>query len=160
MDFPASTVEMIQAPDTLIEGLGHEPKEVLAAFDYVVVFEHEDEVKHLTPDFSKWLNLDLRGVVATAPGEKVDFVSRCFFPKLRVNEDPVTGSAHCELAPFWRARFGIECLTAEQLSKRSGLVECILEGNRVILMGSAADLYESPGKSSPDFQCWLWANQE
>jgi len=137
MDFPASVPEVVKAPNNLVAGLGREPKEVLAAFDYIAVFDSEDEIQNLNPDFSKWLDLDLRGVVVTAPGKDVDFVSRCFFPKLRVNEDPVTGSAHCELAPFWGARLGLKNLKAKQLSERTGLVECGLIEDRVILSGNA-----------------------
>lgn len=85
----------ISAPTLLLEALGVTPKETLCAFDYVVVLENEEQVFNITPDFNKLCKLDLRGVVVTAPGSDVDFVSRCFFPKLRVNEDPVTGSAHC-----------------------------------------------------------------
>jgi predicted PhzF superfamily epimerase YddE/YHI9 len=83
------------------------------------------------------LDLELRGVVVTAPGDHVDFVSRCFFPKLRVNEDPVTGSAHCELAPYWGKRLGLKNLKAKQISKRTGRLECALVKNRVILSGNA-----------------------
>ena len=137
MDFPASMPEVIQPPDALIAGLGREPQKVLAAFDYIAVFDSEDEIRSLHPDFSKWLGLDLRGVVTTAPGNEVDFVSRCFFPKLRVNEDPVTGSSHCELAPYWGKRLGLKNLRAKQLSKRTGLVECALVEDRVILSGTA-----------------------
>ena len=137
MDFPASMPEPVEAPDNLVAGLGRKPQEVLAAFDYIVVLESEGEIENLHPDFSKWLDLDLRGVVATAPGEEVDFVSRCFYPKLRVNEDPVTGSAHCELAPYWGKRLGRKKLTAKQLSKRTGLVECVVVEDRVILSGNA-----------------------
>ncbi len=139
MNFPASIVTEVDPPNSLIVGLGQEPKEVLSALDYVVVLENEDEVKNLNPDLTKWLDLDLRGVVVTAPGNHVDFVSRCFFPKLRVNEDPVTGSAHCELAPYWGARLGLETLKAKQLSKRTGLIECQLVDNRVLLFGNTAD---------------------
>ena len=137
MDFPASMPEPVPSPDNLVAGLGQEPKEVLAAFDYIVVLESEDEIENLHPDFSKWLDLDLRGVVVTAPGNHVDFVSRCFFPKLRINEDPVTGSAHCELAPYWGEKLGLNNLKAKQLSKRTGLVECVLAEDRVILSGNA-----------------------
>ena len=137
MDFPASMPEPVQSPDNLVAGLGREPKEVLAAFDYIAVLESENEIENLHPDFSRWLDLDLRGVVVTAPGKEVDFVSRCFYPKLRVNEDPVTGSAHCELAPYWGKKLGRENLTAKQLSKRTGLVECALVEDRVILSGNA-----------------------
>lgn len=137
MDFPASMPEVVQTPDNLVAGLGQVPKEVLAAFDYIAVLDSQDQIENLNPDFSKWLDLDLRGVVATAPGNEVDFVSRCFYPKLRVNEDPVTGSAHCELAPFWGVRLGLKNLKAKQLSKRTGLVECELVEDRVILSGNA-----------------------
>jgi len=137
MDFPASMPKVVQSPNNLVAGLGQVPKEVLAAFDYIAVLDSQDQIENLNPDFSKWLDLDLRGVVATAPGNHVDFVSRCFYPKLRVNEDPVTGSAHCELAPFWGARLGLKNLKAKQLSKRPGLVECDLIKDRVILSGNA-----------------------
>ena len=111
----------------------------MAAFDYIIVLNSEDEVKNLTPDFSKWLNIDLRGVVVTAQGNDVDFVSRCFFPKLRVNEDPITGSAHCELTPYWASILNKNTLIARQISTRSGLVYCELVNERVILTGSAVD---------------------
>ena len=137
MDFPASMPKVVQPPQNLAAGLGREPKEVLAAFDYIAVLDSEDEIENLQPEFSTWLDLDLRGVVATAPGKEVDFVSRCFFPKLRVNEDPVTGSAHCELAPYWGKRLGLKNLKARQLSKRAGLVACSLVEDRVILYGNA-----------------------
>ena len=137
MDFPASMPEPVQSPENLVAGLGREPNEVLAAFDYIVVLDSEDEIENLNPDFSTWMGLDLRGVVATAPGDHVDFVSRCFYPKLRVNEDPVTGSAHCELAPYWGKRLGLKELKAKQLSKRTGMVACTLVEDRVILSGNA-----------------------
>ena len=80
-----------------------------------------------------------RWLTVTAPGDEVDFVSRCFFPKLRIDEDPVTGSAHCELAPYWSKRLGKSKLIAKQLSKRTGLVTCEVVGERVFLTGSAVD---------------------
>lgn len=142
MDFPASMPAVVNSaiPADLINALGDvKPKQVMAAFDYIIVLHSEDEVKNLTPDFSKWLNIDLRGVVVTAPGNDVDFVSRCFFPKLRVNEDPITGSAHCELAPYWGSILNKNTLKARQVSTRSGLVYCELMNDRVILTGSAVD---------------------
>lgn len=140
MDFPASFPKVIDAPIDLLEGLGEiEPKAVMSSFDYVVVLNSEEEVKNLKPDFSKWLNLDLRGVVVTAIGTDVDFVSRCFFPKLSINEDPITGSAHCELAPYWSSELGTTHLKGRQISNRSGVVYCELKGERVILTGSAVD---------------------
>ena len=84
-------------------------------------------------------DLDLRGVVVTALGEDVDFVSRCFFPKLRVNEDPVTGSAHCELAPYWAKKLSRNKLFGKQLSQRTGMVQCEVVGDRGILSGNAVD---------------------
>ena len=140
MDFPASIPQAVDPPAALLLGLGKiKAQTVLAGFDYVVVLDSVKEVIDLCPDFSQWLNLDLRGVVVTAQGTDVDFVSRCFFPKLRVNEDPVTGSAHCELAPYWGKRLGLSVLCGQQLSQRSGLVHCKLVENRVILTGNAVE---------------------
>ena len=139
MDFPASPPQRTTAPEALLAGLGQRPCEVLSAFDYVAVYESEAQVRALQPDFAQLLTLDLRGVIATAPGDSVDFVSRCFFPKLRVSEDPVTGSAHCELAPYWSARLGQATLDARQLSKRGGAIGCMVEGDRVLLTGKAID---------------------
>lgn len=139
MDFPVVPLQPAQAPEALIAGLGTQPQQVLAAFDYVAVYESEDEVRSLLPDYSQLRLVGLRGVVATAPGEAADFVSRCFFPKLGVNEDPVTGSAHCELAPYWSARLGRSELQARQLSRRGGSVGCTVRGERVLLSGSAVD---------------------
>ena len=139
MDFPASLPRAVNPPNGLIEGLGRQPRQVLAAFDYIVLLDHQWELEQLNPDLSKWLDLDLRGVVVTAPGEEQDFVSRCFFPKLSVDEDPVTGSAHCELAPFWQSRLGLSRMIAKQLSQRGGLVRCEVMGDRVRLEGNAVD---------------------
>ncbi|TMP43193.1 isomerase [Pseudoalteromonas citrea] len=140
MDFPATEIDVIEAPEALLKGLGNcKPREVRAGFDYVVVLENEAAVKTLVPDFSAWHSLDKRGVVVTAKGDKVDFVSRCFFPKLRVNEDPVTGSAHCELAPFWARELDKTELTGLQLSARTGTVECQIVNERVVLCGQVAD---------------------
>tara|TARA_R110002167_G_scaffold173191_1_gene371675 strand:- start:999 stop:1781 length:783 start_codon:yes stop_codon:yes gene_type:complete len=140
MDFPISMPQVVGAPAALLLGLGKIKAEtVLAGFDYIVVLNSVKEVIDLRPDFSQWLNLDLRGVVVTAQGSDVDFVSRCFFPKLGVNEDPVTGSAHCELAPYWGLRLGSSVLCGKQLSKRSGLVHCQLVEGRVILSGNAVE---------------------
>ncbi len=142
MDFPATTPAILNAdiPSDLVNALGNvKPKIIMAAFDYIIVLNSEEEVKNLTPDFSKWLNIDLRGVVVTAQGNDVDFVSRCFFPKLRVNEDPITGSAHCELTPYWASELNKKTLKARQISMRSGLVFCELVNDRVILTGSVVD---------------------
>jgi len=140
MDFPASMPQVVDPPVALSLGLGKiKAQTILAGFDYVVVVDNVKEVIDLRPDFSQWLNLDLRGVVVTAQGTDVDFVSRCFFPKLRVNEDPVTGSSHCELAPYWGQRLGLSVVCGRQLSQRSGLVHCKLVEDRVILTGNAVE---------------------
>ena len=139
MDFPASFPKSIIAPDNLLLGLGIKPKAVSAAFDYIVELDDEEAVSTLLPDFAFWKTLDLRGVVVTAVGNDVDFVSRCFFPKLKVDEDPVTGSAHCELAPYWSKKLARNDFIAKQLSQRTGQMECQLLGNRVLLTGRAVD---------------------
>ncbi|HSN68642.1 MAG TPA: PhzF family phenazine biosynthesis protein, partial [Thermoanaerobaculia bacterium] len=139
MDFPAAPPRPAAAPPGLREGLGAAPAEVLSAFDWVAVFGSEDEVRALAPDFARLRALDLRGVVATAPGRDADFVSRCFFPKLRVDEDPVTGSAHCEMAPYWSARLGRDILRARQLSRRGGALTCEVRGERILISGRAVD---------------------
>lgn len=139
MDFPASMPSVIEAPQALLDGLGSSivPSKVMAAFDYIVVLNSEEEVRDLQPDFALWLLLDLRGVVVTLIGKNTDFVSRCFFPKLRVNEDPVTGSAQCELAPYWEKELSRSTLTGLQLSKRSGTILCEMKLDRVVLTGNA-----------------------
>ena len=142
MNFPASLPKPTNAPRELLEGLGVTPKQVLSAFDYVVVLKDEAELKSVNPDFIKLSQVDLRGVIITAQGVNVDFVSRCFFPKLRVNEDPVTGSAHCELAPFWSRELGKTTLIGRQLSNRTGIVNCTLIEDRVELKGRAIDYLE------------------
>lgn len=139
MNFPATPLQAAGAPEALIAGLGVAPQAVLAGFDYVAVFESEEEVRALAPGFIRLQDVDLRGVIATAPGDIVDFVGRCFFPKLGINEDPVTGSAYCELAPFWAERLGRDRLKARQLSRRGGAVDCVVKGDRVVLSGNAAD---------------------
>ncbi len=137
MDFPARPPESCPAPTALLAGLGGRPVEVLAADDYVVVFKSEAAVRALTPDMGKLRELDRRGVCVTAPGDAVDFVSRFFAPKFGIAEDPVTGSAHCELAPYWSARFGKETLQARQVSKRGGDLLCEMHGERVVIAGAA-----------------------
>lgn len=122
MDFPARPPTPRTAPRALIEGLGRAPQEVLAADDWVAVFESESEVRAITPDQQRLRELDLRGVTITAPGTDKDFVSRFFAPKFGIPEDPVTGSAHCELAPYWAVRLGRQCLEARQVSRRGGNV--------------------------------------
>jgi len=142
MDFPASRPAPCFAPDALIAGLGQQPVEVLSAEDYVAVFEDEATIRGMAPDLARLGELDLRGVCVTAPGDGVDFVSRFFAPKYGIPEDPVTGSAHCALAPYWAARLGKAELEARQVSARGGAIHCQVNGDRVVLSGSAVTFME------------------
>ncbi|MGY6555810.1 MAG: PhzF family phenazine biosynthesis protein [Wenzhouxiangella sp.] len=138
MDFPLVASTPVALPGDLIDGFcGCKPLEVLAGPDYLAVFESERDIRQLRIDPVALARLDRRGVIATAPGHELDFVSRCFFPKLGVEEDPVTGSAHCQMAPYWSARLGTGQLRARQLSQRGGSVDCRVKGERVELSGSA-----------------------
>jgi len=142
MDFPASIPKPAETPAALEKGLGRRPLEVLAAEDYLAVFEDESAVRGLQPGFTLLGTLDLRGVIVTAPGQGTDFVSRFFAPKYGIPEDPVTGSAHCQLAPFWAGRLGKPALEARQVSRRGGRLQCRLSGSRIILVGSAVTFLE------------------
>ncbi len=148
MDFPATVPVACVPPKALLEGLGRNPERVLKAFDYIAQFESEEAVRSLKPDFAKLVELDLRGVCVTAPGKDCDFVSRFFAPKVGVNEDPVTGSAHCELTPLWSQLLGKTKLHGIQVSRRNGHVHCNLQADRVILSGQAA-LYMTAQISIP-----------
>ncbi|WP_444885675.1 PhzF family phenazine biosynthesis protein [Microbulbifer sp. PSTR4-B] len=139
MRFPIIIPAPTECPSGLAEALSVVPVKTLAAFDYIVVLDSETQLKSVKPNFILMAELDLRGVVITAPGDHCDFVSRCFFPKLRVNEDPVTGSAHCELTPYWSQVLGKSHLNAMQLSKRRGVLTCEVVGDEVILIGQAVD---------------------
>jgi len=142
MDFPALPAEPCPAPPALLAGLKRQPVEVLAADDYFAVFESEDDIRALAPDLAELSKLDRRGVCVTAPGSSVDFVSRFFGPKWGIPEDPVTGSAHCTLAPYWAARLGKTRFIARQLSRRGGELHCELRGGRVVIAGSAVKFME------------------
>lgn len=137
MDFPARPPDACSPPDALVKGLGVRPDAVLAADDYLAVFDSEATVRAIAPDYALLSQLDLRGVIVTAPGEDVDFVSRFFAPRFGIPEDPVTGSAHCELAPYWASRLGRTALSARQVSRRGGALRCELAGDRVLLYGTA-----------------------
>ncbi len=143
MDFPARPPAPCEVPQLLIDGLVVPPLEVLAADDYLAVFDSEATVRAVVPEPTRLSQLGLRGVIVTAPGDDVDFVSRFFAPALGVPEDPVTGSAHCELAPYWAKRLGKNSLSARQVSKRGGDLTCELRGDRVLLSGSAVTVMQA-----------------
>jgi PhzF family phenazine biosynthesis protein len=142
MDFPSQPGKPCATPPLLIEGLGKTPIEVLSSEDYMAVFENEEDVTALKPNFDALSRLGLRGVMVTAKGKDVDFVSRFFAPRHGINEDPVTGSAHCALAPYWAAKLNKTKLSARQVSNRTGYIECELRGNRVFLSGKAVKYME------------------
>lgn len=139
LDFPAGRSREIGIPAGMCEALGVKPRQAFEGDDCMAIFGCEDDIRALSPDFRALLRMPGRGVIATAPGDEVDFVSRCFFPKLRVDEDPVTGSAHCQMAPFWAERLDKNVLVARQVSARGGTVRCRVAGERVMLGGRAVD---------------------
>jgi len=118
--------------------MGGKPQEILASRDYFLVYETEEEVLALQPDMAALTRLDKPTFIATARGENCDFVSRFFAPKLGVPEDPVTGSAHCTLIPYWAGKLGKNSLHAWQVSARRGELFCKMEGERVEIAGHAA----------------------
>lgn len=142
MDLPSLPGEPCAAPEELTRGLGALPVEVSKASDYLAVFASEAQVRGLSPDFDLLGRLDVRGVIATAPGDKSDFVSRFFAPGVGVPEDPVTGSAHCTLVPYWAQRLGKKELRALQVSERGGELFCEDRGERVQIAGEAVMFLE------------------
>lgn len=142
LDFPSRPHEPCEAPARLAEGLGAQPREVFKGRDYLAVFENEAEVAALAPAFDIIVELDAHGVIVTAPGNDCDFVSRYFAPRVGVPEDPVTGSAHCALIPYWAKRLGKRELRARQLSQRGGDLFCEDRGARVGIGGNAVTYVE------------------
>jgi PhzF family phenazine biosynthesis protein len=141
LDLPARPPEKLPgpAPAALAAALGAVPAEVLVARDYLCVFEKTEEVHNLRPDFAALARLDRFAAICTAPGiGEFDFVSRFFAPAQGVDEDPVTGSSHSTLVPFWAERLGRTHLRAKQVSARGGELDCALEGDRVVLAGRVA----------------------
>ncbi|WP_448954259.1 PhzF family phenazine biosynthesis protein [Labrys neptuniae] len=137
MDFPVRLSEPVATPDGLAQALGAEPVEVVAnPFNYLALLASADQLRRLAPDLAKIARLDRNGVIVTAPGDGgYDFVSRYFAPAKGIPEDPVTGSAHCALAPYWAKRLGRSAFRAYQASSRGGEVLCRLVGDRVELEG-------------------------
>ena len=138
MDFPMRRSEPVPAPPGLAEALGAQPLQVqLNAFNYLVLLESAAVLRALVPDMAAIARMDRDGLIVTAPGDGgYDFVSRYFAPAKGIPEDPVTGSAHCMLAPFWAGKLGKTELRAFQASSRGGEVICRLAGERVELEGS------------------------
>jgi len=137
LDFPADPARPCVAPPALVSGLGRAPREVLVARNYVAMYDSEEAVRALAPDFRVLAMLHNHAVIVTAPGTDCDFVSRFFAPKFGIDEDPVTGSAHCTLAPLWAERLGRKSLHARQVSRRGGVLRCEPAGDRVRIGGQA-----------------------
>jgi PhzF family phenazine biosynthesis protein len=139
MDFPARAPRPTEFDDVLVDALGIQPLQVLKSRDLLVLFEKEQLIRELTPNFEKLKQVkDGLGVIVTAPGDSCDFVSRFFAPKAGISEDPVTGSSHCTLVPFWATRLDKTRVHARQLSKRGGELFCRYGGDRVTISGHCA----------------------
>lgn len=138
LDFPADTINPVDAPNLIIKALGKLP---VACYkgktDYLLLYETEKEIREMNPSFSNLAKTDARGIIVTAPGDQVDFVSRFFAPAVGVNEDPVTGSAHTSLTPFWAKKLCKTEFVAHQLSQRGGELICTLQNDRVLIAGKA-----------------------
>ena len=135
LDFPAWKAQATEVPAALADGLGWIPREVHKTRDYLAVFADADEIAGLKPDMAQLARLDCLGLIVTAPGRDCDFVSRFFAPGAGIPEDPVTGSAHCTLIPYWSQRLGKTKLHARQLSVRGGELFCEDRGERVGIGG-------------------------
>ena len=136
LDFPARMPQPCDVPEKLLRSLDISAAvEVLKSRDYFVVLPNEDAVRNIEPEFMLMKDLDATGVIVTAKGQSADVVSRCFYPGAGIPEDPVTGSAHCNIVPYWSNKLGRTKLFCKQLSKRGGDLVCELEGDRVLMSG-------------------------
>jgi predicted PhzF superfamily epimerase YddE/YHI9 len=137
LDFPSRPAQVGVVPSALGPALGAQPEAVAQARDTLCVFPRAEDVRALQPDFAALAQFDTFAFIATAPGDDCDFVSRFFAPRAGINEDPVTGSAHCTLIPYWAQRLGKTRLHARQVSARGGELFCELRGDRVGIAGHA-----------------------
>ncbi|MBO6946902.1 MAG: PhzF family phenazine biosynthesis protein [Rhodospirillales bacterium] len=137
MDFPALPAKDVPTPDGLVEALGRKPVRFLRAIKNMAVFESEADVRAIEPDFGYIAKMEGMGLIVTAPGDGSDCASRYFAPHAGINEDPVTGSAHCTIVPYWTAELGKDEIHARQVSARAGDLYCRMMGDRVVLGGKA-----------------------
>lgn len=141
LDFPSTPPGHVlePAPGAIAEGLHlTDPVVHKGPFDFMVVLQTQQEIEALQPDFKTLAQAEGRGVAVTAKGDEADFVSRCFYPQTGIDEDPVTGSAHTMMVPYWAEKLGKKKLTAIQLSGRKGYLDCEYKKNRVLMSGYAA----------------------
>ncbi len=138
LDFPTDRLQAVAMPRVASNAFSPKPREVwLGREDYLLVYDTEADVLALSPDLRALAQVPARGFIATAPGTESDFVSRCFFPAFGIDEDPVTGSAHTTLTPYWAENLGKNTLSAIQRSERQGHLRCTLQGERVLISGQA-----------------------
>ena len=138
MDFPAYSCNEVPITEQMAEAIGVKPLKAFIDRDLMLVYENEEIIRNLMPDYEKLSRLEGTGVAVTAQGNDYDCVSRFFAPKLRINEDPVTGSAHCMITPYWTKQLGKPVIKAYQASERGGELLCEVRGDRVVISGKAA----------------------
>ena len=142
LDFPADNLKKVKAPKEINDAFVKKPLEVYKGkMDYLLIYDSQEDIEQSAPNLHILRALKTRGVIITAEGKEVDFVSRFFAPGCGVEEDPVTGSAHTTLTPFWSKKLGKTKLTAQQLSQRKGALTCELIGNRVKISGKAVTYF-------------------
>lgn len=138
MNFPTDVLQKVEIPEEIVNGLDKMPLELFKGKDdYLAIFDTQKTIENFSPNFSQLAKLPARGVITSAKGDNVDFVSRCFFPAAGIDEDPVTGSAHTTMAPYWSKVLNKNKLSALQLSARGGVLQCEHLGNRVNISGNA-----------------------
>jgi predicted PhzF superfamily epimerase YddE/YHI9 len=138
LDFPTDEVKKAEAPGNLLEALKVTPKEIWKGKrNYLILLYSAAEVYNASPDFVLLKTIPGHSFIITASGNDTDFISRCFVPSAGINEDPVTGGAHCTLIPYWSNVLGKKELTARQVSNRGGYLKCKLNGDRVEISGKA-----------------------
>ena len=138
MNFPTDELKVVPIPNEITTALGIQPMEVFRGKDdYLAIFDNQSTIENFTPDFKILGQLKARGIIASAKGDAVDFISRCFFPAAGIDEDPVTGSAHTTMTPYWAKKLNKTKLSARQLSARGGVLECEHLGDRVNISGQA-----------------------
>jgi len=138
LDFPCDNITKVNVPTIIREAFNIQPEQAfLGKTDLMLIFETEAQINKIEPNFDLLKNINVRGIIISAPGQNVDFVSRFFAPVSGINEDPVTGSAHTTLIPYWSEQLNKKEMEALQLSKRGGKIYCKLKGKRVIIAGHA-----------------------
>jgi PhzF family phenazine biosynthesis protein len=137
LSFPSRFPQECEAPEALLKGLNIQPSKVLKSRDYFLVYEDEASIKQIVPDFNYLNKLDTVGIIVTAAAKEVDFISRFFVPNSVIGEDPVTGSSHCNLIPYWAKELNKTTLRAKQVSSREGELFCEYKGERVTMAGNA-----------------------